>query len=158
MAQRTRGGIPFLVGFLCLLGLANCAADAPPGDQTVIVISGQVTAGYSASEAAHRALHQAALTAVDRGFRYFEIADANRQAETVGSTNYLFPDAGLPMVAPGKDVTIRLFHDGEISANTAGVYDAQKIFSRAISALRTPRQARRPLRATRQARRRRFLR
>jgi hypothetical protein len=79
-----------------------------------------VTAGLSTTDAARKALSEAAKITVDHGFRYFMIANPqNASASSV-------------VIIPGVNLTIKTFRKGEVKANARGLWDADMILSSGI--------------------------
>jgi hypothetical protein len=109
------------IGVACISLLSACAGPAPAmRDSRTAVVSGRVTAGLSATDAARRALSEAAKITVDHGFRYFMIANPqNASASSV-------------VIIPGVNLTIKTFRKGDVKPNTRGLWDADVILSSGI--------------------------
>lgn len=104
-----------------LSGLTACVNPAPAmRNERTAVISGRETAGYSQDDAVKKDLVLAAKMTVDHGFRYFRIVDPSRQNGRTGS------------IRPGADVVITVFHEGEATAQTAGIWDAEEILTTGV--------------------------
>jgi hypothetical protein len=101
------------------MGAASCVHPAPAMlDERTAVISGRETAQSAPADAIQKAMVLAAKITVDHGFRYFRV---------VGADNQFAMDASS--IRPGQDVIIKVFHDGETSIRTAGIWDAETILT-----------------------------
>jgi hypothetical protein len=117
-----------VLAIACSTGLASCGDLMPSvfGDQTA-VISGAGTAGLSPKDAARKILVQAASTTLDQGFQYFQIEDTGNSPAFDGDANTAVQAGNTAVISPGADITIKLFHTGDVAPNDPGIWDAKKI-------------------------------
>lgn len=97
------------------LALAGCAHHMRVmRDGNLLVVSGRSTADDSQAVASQKMLRLAARLTLDHGFRYFAIENAGVRD-------------GLPTLAPGANITIRVYRPGEIDPRRAGIWDATQV-------------------------------
>lgn len=112
------------LGLFSLAILAGCADPEPSmlDDQTA-VISGSLTEGQSQPEAAKTVVTQAAIVTVDHGFQYFRIVrDPSLPDDSTSPRS-------TSAIQPGQDVTVKVFHAGDVAATDPGIWDAEKILA-----------------------------
>jgi len=80
------------------------------------------------AEARRAVLLEAAHVAVDNGYRYFIVL--RRDVWTPSRPVRAGTDSAIQ---PGDDVTIKVFHDGEVSPGTRDVFDAQRVLASGAS-------------------------
>jgi hypothetical protein len=121
--MRNRGKILYAMLSLCFV--AACASTAPPlRDDRTAVVPGRETADLKPDEARRAVLLEAARVTVDHGYQYFSVL--RRDVWTPSGTVHAGTDSAI---RPGDDVTIKVFHDGEISPGARDVFDAQRLLT-----------------------------
>ncbi len=104
--------------------LTACASDDVRDDGTAVV-PGQDTADMeNVAQARRAALLEAARIATDHGYQYFVVL--SRDVWTPSGN--VHAGAGSA-IRPGEDVTIKLYHDGEVPAGTRDVFNAQRVLN-----------------------------
>ncbi len=118
----------FLILSLILapVGLQACARHLPPLPANgMLTISGRGTEGMTQAAASQSLLAKAAKLTVDHGFRYFTLINPAAARPGNGGT-----PLGTPLaLQPGSNITIRLFHEGDVKASAPGILDAFMLLS-----------------------------
>jgi len=113
----------FAMAFMAA-ALSACASDVPPlRDDRTAVIPGNDTADVDPKEARHTVLLEGARITVDHGYQYFTVV--SRDVWTPSGTVHAGTDSAI---RPGEDVTIKVFHDGEVPPG-GNVFDAQRLLT-----------------------------
>lgn len=111
--------------FLCAGLIAGCASPVPPlGPDQTAVIPGSQTADQNADQATRTVLLDAARLTVDHGFQYFQIV---RPQSAV-----LYGAPRSSPIAPGVDVTIKVYQKEDVPFAAQGLWDANKLLEQGV--------------------------
>jgi hypothetical protein len=133
---------------LCALALAACVRTSSSMiGPNMAIISGRGTAFDTTAGVSGGTIKEAARITLSHGFRYFAVVAAQNkdrrgmaylpgQTYTSGNVtasgntatwsgnSYTTPGSTVGFIKPGMDVTIKMFHEGEIDPHADGVMDA----------------------------------
>lgn len=99
-------------------------------DDGTAVVPGHDTADMSnVAEARRTALLEAARIANDHGYQYFVVL--SRDVWTPSGSVHAGTGSAI---GPGEDVTIKVYHEGEVPAGTRDVFNAQRVLNGAEQA------------------------
>ncbi|MGE0153133.1 MAG: hypothetical protein AB7R90_10985 [Reyranellaceae bacterium] len=143
---------------LLVLVLAGCAtARSTVVAPDVAMISGRGTKFNDQGQVVRAAMRSAARTTLDKGYQYFTILDSKDMSQTgatimpgqtyttttgtasisnygqasfsTRSRTHSTPGYVTPYIKPGVDFMIRMFRHGQVTSDTAGIFDAKEILT-----------------------------
>src|ERR1700722_2770399 len=125
--MRTQARILFAIAWL---GFVTACASSEPDlrDDRTAVVPGRETSDLNQAEARHAVLLEAAHIAVDHGYQYFIVL--RRDVWTPSGSLHAGSDSAI---RPGDDVTIKVFHSGELPPGTRDVFEAQRLLASGAS-------------------------
>ncbi len=114
-----------LVGVATLaLSLTACASDDLRDDRTAVIAGHETADMTSDAEAQRTVLREAAQITADHGYQYFVVV--SRDVWTPSGNVHTGTGSAI---RPGEDVTIKVYHDGEVPAGTRDAFNAQRILN-----------------------------
>ena len=123
--------LSLLLAIACFAFTSGCSlffsGEPDLRDDHTVVVSGRETSELNPAEARRAVLLDAARITVDHGYQYFVVQ--RRDVWTPSGSVRAGTDSAI---RPGDDVTIKVFHDGEVSPGTRDVFDAQRLLTSGV--------------------------
>jgi hypothetical protein len=127
-----RARLSLLLAIACFAVTSGCSllfsGEPDLRDDRTAIVPGRETTDLNPAEARRAALIEAARITVDHGYQYFVVL--RRAVWTPSGSVRAGNDSAI---RPGDDVTIKVFHNGEISPGTRDVFDAQRLLTNGVS-------------------------